>query len=205
MAASPVAPVFGQSLTLDATVSLVSPDGVVPTGSVTFKDGSTYLGTATLEGGVAELSTTPPAAGGQTITVTYGGDANDQPSNVEFSLTVAKALATLELSNLSFTYNGAPQSAVVTTIPGGLPGVMLTYSQNGVAVSNPTHAGEYTVTATLNNSNYTAQGVTGTMIIGQATPILTWAQPDNIIVGTPLARPSSMRAPPSAACRCRAC
>ena len=57
--ASPAAPVFGQAVTLDATVSVVSPGTGVPTGTVTFEEGSTTLGTATLIDGVAELSTTP--------------------------------------------------------------------------------------------------------------------------------------------------
>jgi hypothetical protein len=164
--ALPDAFIFGQSLMLDATVSLVSPDGVPPSGSVVFKDGPIILGTAALTNGVAELPATPPAAGTQTITVTYGGDANDQASSGQVVLTVDKALATLGLGNLSLVYNGLPQAASVYTSPVGLPGVTLTYAQNGVAISNPTHAGEYTVTATLNNPNYTAPAVTGVVLIG---------------------------------------
>ena len=184
--AMPVAPVFGQTVTLDATVSVVSPGTGVPTGTVTFAEGSTTLGTATLTDGVAELSTTPSAAGAETITIAYGGDANDQPSSVEFPLTVGKAAATLGLSNLSFTYDGSPHTAVVTTSPAGLSGVTVAYAQNGVAVTDPTRAGDYTVTATLNNPNYTAPAVTGILVIGQATPTLTWADPGNMTVGTQL-------------------
>ncbi len=47
---------------------------------------------------------------------------NDQPSSVEFPLTVGQAAATLGLSNLSFTYDGSPHTAVVTTSPGGTVG-----------------------------------------------------------------------------------
>ena len=110
-------------MTLDATVSVVSPGTGVPTGTVTFEEGSTILGTATLTDGVAQLSTTPSAAGTETITVAYSGDANDQPSSVEFPLTVGQAAATLDLGNLSFTYDGSPHTAVVTTSPAGLSGV----------------------------------------------------------------------------------
>jgi len=184
--ALPAAPVFGQSVTLDATVSVLSPGTGVPTGTVTFEEGSTTLGTATLEGGVAEISMIPGAAGAETITINYGGDPFDQPSRVEFSLTVGQAPATLGLGNLSFTYNGSPHTAVVTTTPRGLSGVTVAYTQPGIAVTNATRAGDYTVTATLDNPNYTAPAATGTLIIGQATPTLTWADPGNIIVGTPL-------------------
>jgi hypothetical protein len=184
--AMPVAPVFGQAVTLDATVGVVSPGTGVPIGTVTLMEGSTTLDTGTLTDGVAELSTTPSAAGAETITIAYGGDANDQPSSVEFSLTVGQAAATLSLSNLSFNYDGAPRTAVVTTRPGGLSGVAVTYAQNGKAVTSPTQAGDYTVTATLDNPNYKAPAVTRTLVIGQATPALTWADPGNIAVGTPL-------------------
>ena len=40
--------VYGQSLTFTATVSPVAPATGLPSGSVTFKDGSTTLGTGTL-------------------------------------------------------------------------------------------------------------------------------------------------------------
>jgi hypothetical protein len=182
--ATPVAPVFGQAVTLSATVSVISPGTGVPTGTVTFEEGSTTLGTVTLTDGAAQLSMTPSSAGAETITVAYSGD--DQPSSVELPLTIGKAAATLGLSNLSFTYDGSPHAAIVTTNPGGLSGVTVTYAQNGVAVTNPTRAGAYTVTATLDNSNYTATAATGTLLIGQATPTLTWADPANITAGTPL-------------------
>ena len=99
--AMPAAPVFGQTVTLDATVSVVSPGTGVPTGTVTFEEGSTTLGTVTAHRRRCQLSTTPSAAGAETITIAYGGDANDQPSSVEFPLTVGQASATLGLSNLS--------------------------------------------------------------------------------------------------------
>ncbi|HKI16621.1 MAG TPA: MBG domain-containing protein, partial [Isosphaeraceae bacterium] len=184
--ALPAAPVFGQTVTLEATVSVVSPGTGVPSGTVTFEEGSTTLDTETLSDGVAEFSTKPSAAGAETITITYGGDAYDQPSSVPFHLTVGQAAATLGLGNLSFTYNGSPHIAVVTTSPAGLSGVTVTYVQNGVAVTNPTQAGDYTVTATLDNPDYTAPAVAEPLVIGQATPTLTWADPANITVGTPL-------------------
>ena len=46
--ASPTATVYGQSVTFKATVSVSSPGAGTPTGTVTFKDGSTVLGTGAL-------------------------------------------------------------------------------------------------------------------------------------------------------------
>ena len=48
---SPNPSVFGQAVTLTATVSAVVPASGTPTGSVTFLDGSITLGTATLSTG----------------------------------------------------------------------------------------------------------------------------------------------------------
>ncbi|HRK45122.1 MAG TPA: Ig-like domain-containing protein, partial [Nocardioides sp.] len=61
------------SVTLTATVT----GGPTPTGSVTFKDGATVLGSANLNGsGVATLGAGPFTAGAHSLTATYGGDAN---------------------------------------------------------------------------------------------------------------------------------
>ena len=167
--ASPQAPVFGQPITL--TVTVTAGTGV-PTGSVTFEQGSTVLGTATLDNGVATFATTPTAAGPLALTIAYGGDTNDKATSTTFSVTVGQAAATLTLGNLNATYNSLPHTASVTTDHAGLSGVTVTYSQNGVTVTNPIQAGDYTVTASLANPNYTAPEATGTLIISQATATL---------------------------------
>ena len=61
---------YGQSVTLTATVT--SGSGT-PTGSVTFTDGASTLGTSSLSGGQATLATSALGAGGHSITATYGG------------------------------------------------------------------------------------------------------------------------------------
>jgi hypothetical protein len=101
-------------------------------------------------------------------------------------LTVGQAAATLTLGDLAATYDGSPHPVSVTTNPPGLTGVVVTYTLNGAAVASPTRAGSYQVMATLNNLNYTAPAATGTLVIGQATPTITWANPTAITYGTPL-------------------
>ena len=71
LTASPNPSNFGQTVTLRATVSAVSPGGGTPTGSVVFKDGSTTLATVSLSSGIATLSTTGLARGSHTITAAY--------------------------------------------------------------------------------------------------------------------------------------
>ena len=67
--------VFGQAEVLTATVQSNPPGTNVPTGgTVTFENGSTVLGTASLANGSASLSTVLPA-GTYSVTATYGGTA----------------------------------------------------------------------------------------------------------------------------------
>src|SRR5262249_15342488 len=68
----------GQAVTFTATVKDTgATPAQTPTGTVTFKDGSTVLGTATLSGSsgtaTATFSTSALTAGSHTITATYNG------------------------------------------------------------------------------------------------------------------------------------
>ncbi len=69
--------VFGQPVTLTATVSVNAPGTGTPTGTLVFMDGATTLGTATLNAsGVATFSTAALAVGSQSVTAIYSGDTN---------------------------------------------------------------------------------------------------------------------------------
>jgi hypothetical protein len=99
------------AITLEATVSVVSPGTGVPTGDVTFTDGASNLGTLELSDGVARLTTTPAAAGTETITITYGGSTEDQPSSTTFVVTIAPATPTLTWGVPASLTAGTPLSA----------------------------------------------------------------------------------------------
>ncbi|NYF54002.1 Ig-like domain repeat protein [Tunturiibacter gelidoferens] len=66
----------GQSLTLTA---IVTTSATVPTGTVTFSDGTDTLGAVPISSGIATIITTLNA-GTQTIIATYSGDANNAAS-----------------------------------------------------------------------------------------------------------------------------
>ena len=67
----------GQSVTFTATVTGPSGSTIVPTGSVNFTDGTTTLGSGTLNGsGVAMYSTAAMPAGSNSMTAAYSGDSN---------------------------------------------------------------------------------------------------------------------------------
>jgi uncharacterized repeat protein (TIGR03803 family) len=74
---SPTPSMFGQSVTLTASVTI---GRATPTGSVAFFDGSNALGTATLTGGTAALHTTTLAAGSHELRAEYAGVTKFAPS-----------------------------------------------------------------------------------------------------------------------------
>jgi hypothetical protein len=78
--------VFGQSVTFTATVEVVAPGVGNPSGTVTFRDGTTILGSETLSGGSASLGTAGLGVGPHAITATYEGDL-DFSSSVSAELT----------------------------------------------------------------------------------------------------------------------
>ena len=85
IATSATSPAVGQTVTLTATIRAVNPGSGVPTGTVTFMDGNTVLGTATVNAsGEASLSTSALSLGSHTITATYQGDASFQLSSGTF-------------------------------------------------------------------------------------------------------------------------
>ncbi|TWB07103.1 Ig-like domain-containing protein [Bradyrhizobium stylosanthis] len=66
----------GQSVSFTAVVAAVAPGAGTPTGTVTFLDGGSPIGSAPLSGGSVTFTTPALAAGSHTITVSYGGDGN---------------------------------------------------------------------------------------------------------------------------------
>ncbi|MGB0048040.1 MAG: choice-of-anchor tandem repeat GloVer-containing protein, partial [Terriglobales bacterium] len=68
---------YGQAVTLTATVSSAGP---TPTGTATFRNGKKSLGSATLSGGVAKLTTPALPVGDLAIAASYSGDAANKKS-----------------------------------------------------------------------------------------------------------------------------
>jgi hypothetical protein len=66
------------------------------------------------------------------------------------------------------------QETVVSTTPSGISSVSVTYAGSPDA---PTAAGSYAVTASLNNGNYTASPVSGTLVVAKANQSITFTLP----------------------------
>ena len=75
LSASVASLVYGQQVTLTATVATIPPATGTPSGgSVTFMDGGTVLGTVALSGGTAALVTTALAVGSHSVSAIYSGN-----------------------------------------------------------------------------------------------------------------------------------
>jgi hypothetical protein len=66
----------GSTVTFTATLAAVAPGAGTPTGTVTFMDGATVLGTGTLASKKATFATASLAEGTHLITAVYSGDSN---------------------------------------------------------------------------------------------------------------------------------
>ena len=88
----------GVAITLTATVTGA---GATPTGTVTFLDGTTTLGTATLDAtGTASLTLSSLAVGAHSLSATYGGDPlNAVSQSPTFSQTISPSTSKLTLAS----------------------------------------------------------------------------------------------------------
>jgi hypothetical protein len=111
---------LGASVTFTATVTPTTGTGV-PTGTVTFFDSSTQIGTGTLSAGVATYTTSSLTAGTHSITAQYGGDADDNAStSAAFTETIVAPSFTLGANPTSLTVTqGASGSVTITATPAG--------------------------------------------------------------------------------------
>lgn len=98
LSASTRTPLVGQPVTLTAVVTAPTSAGVTPTGTVTFYDGRTILGTAPAVNGRAVLTAVLPI-GARTLRAAYAGDARTFGSDaVPLGITVQKATTAVTLT-----------------------------------------------------------------------------------------------------------
>ena len=87
VASSSSSSVYGHSVIFTANISADLPGVGTPTGTVTFIDGSSILGTGTLNSsGVATFTSSALGVGSHTITVSFGGDTDFATSSGDKSL-----------------------------------------------------------------------------------------------------------------------
>ncbi len=137
----------------------VTGPGSIPGGVVTFKDGSTTLGTGTLStSGVATFTTTTLAIGQHSITASYGGDYNFLGSG---SSTVTQQIDT-NLSSYPHVASGAYNLANATLSNAYLWG----WTLSGANLRNGTFTTANFTNATLSGANLSGGSFTGATFTG---------------------------------------
>ena len=195
-AGSATAPTNAGSYSVVATVNSANYTGsasgtltIAPaTATVTLGNlAATYDGTAK-----AATVTTSPA--GLAVTVTYNGfetapavagsyDVVATLNNPNYTgsangtLVIAKAAATVTLSNLTQAGDGTPKAVTVTTAPAGLA---TTVTYNG-STTVPSAVGSYSVVATITDVNYEGSA-SGTLTITDSNPLAISGQPADVSV-----------------------
>jgi hypothetical protein len=142
---------FGQSVTLTATVA--TSGGFTPTGTVTFKNGTTTLGTGKLDStATATLTTTTLPLGSASLTASYGGDTENAKSTSSVLMqTINQAQITLSLaSSPNPSGGGKPVKFTATlTSNGGLPtGQIVTFIYNNTALGTAKISGKTAIFST---------------------------------------------------------
>src|SRR5439155_5539268 len=144
--AAPNPTVFGQSVIFTATVSGLSSSGT-PTGTVTFKDGTTTLGVATLNSAaipVATFTTSALSAGSHAITAVYNGDTTFAPGTSGVVTQAVNQASTTTTLSPSINPSAAGQAVTFTAIvsavsPGaGTPTGMVTFQDGTTTLGTGT-------------------------------------------------------------------
>jgi large repetitive protein len=133
LTSTPDPSVFGQLVTLTATVSVVSPGAGNPTGTVEFKDGSTDIAGCASQpvgGGLATCTTSALAAGPHGIMATYGGDHNFTGSSGTVVQTVNARPALQLYISAPYQDDGVTVVSLWWTAPPGATSFSLTATES---------------------------------------------------------------------------
>ncbi len=176
LATTPNPSAYGQSVVFTAGVSPSSGTGT-PTGSITFLDGATVLGSSALDSnGLATFSTSSLSIGTHSLTAQYSGDGVFAGSTSSATLqTVNKTDTTIGLtSNHNPSNNGQPVTFKATVSPSMATGIVQFFDGStllgGVALASGSASltvsglsvGSHSITATYSgdgNYNGSTSGV----------------------------------------------
>jgi hypothetical protein len=190
LSAAPTSAASGTAVNLTATVAEVGGTGV-PTGTVTFKDGTTTLGSMTLNGtGIAVYTTSTLSVGAHSITAAYGGDAANGASTSTASsvtitaaptptVTIAVAPTSITLGQ-SATLTWSSTNATACTASNAWTGTQAVSGTHGVT---PAAAGSLSYVLTCTGAGGSGNA-TATLTVTNPLPTVTLAvAPTSITVG----------------------
>ena len=171
----------GTNVTFTATVA--GQNGVVPTGQVTFSDGTTGLATVAMTNGSAATTTNALAVGTHSIAASYAGDTNYAAATVTITQTITNANTQIALSASAnpATYSLPVSLTAVITSNGGVATGTVTFTDGAATVGTATL--DATGTATLTTSslapgthaivaNYAGDGKAGASVSAPLTLVV---------------------------------
>jgi YD repeat-containing protein len=121
----------GTPVTLTATVSGTN----APMGTVTFKDGSSALGTGVLASGAASITVASLSVGPHSLTASYQGDTANAPSNSSsLSQVVNKYAATAAVASTVNPSNAGQNVLLTASVTGMSPTGGVTFMDGGTAL-----------------------------------------------------------------------
>ncbi len=128
-----------------------------------------------------------PAAGTDTLSVTFTPTDTTNYSTVTktVQITVTQAAATITWNNPADITYGTALSATQLNATASVPGVLVYTPAAGVIPAAGTDTLSVTFTPT-DTANYSTVTKTVTLIVTQAAPVITWANPASIVYGTAL-------------------
>jgi hypothetical protein len=143
--------ILGTAVTLAASVT--SSATGTPSGTVTFQDGASTMGSGTLSVGTATITTSGLGTGSHSITAIYGGDANFTGSTSPIFLeTVSKAASSTTVAssnNPSIFGTAVTFTATATASATGTPTGAVTFQDGSATLGTGTLSGG---TATVTSS-----------------------------------------------------
>jgi hypothetical protein len=179
LTSSPYASRYGQPVAFYAAVK--SGTSGTPTGTVTFKDGSTIMGTGSLSLGHAKFTTLKLTVGTHSLTAVYAGDANfaGSTSAVLTFVTSKAASSTTIVSSLNPSKHGTAVTFTATVKPSttGTPTGSATFKDGTVVLgtialtsgkatftTSTLATGSHSITATYNGSTGFNPSTSATLI-----------------------------------------
>src|SRR5437867_1062300 len=160
LTSTPNPSVTGQTVTLSATVSPVTPAPEALNGTVTFRDGATSLGVVTLVNGSASLTISTLAVGSHSLTAAYSGSPDFAPS------TSAAVTQTVNPGSTSTTLTSAPNPSTAGQAVTLSSTVTAVAPATGVPAGTVTFSDGTTVLGTVTLVNGSASLSVSTLAVG---------------------------------------
>jgi hypothetical protein len=174
LASLPASPTFGQTVTLTASVTATSGS---PSGTVVFQDGSTTLGTATINSTThkATFKTTALLLGTNSLTAAYEGTKGfvaGTSSSDGITVAPATTATALKSSATSDPFGKAITLTATVTSPGDSPGGTVTFL-DGATTLGTASVNTSTHVATLTTSNLTVGANSLTAVYGGTSSFIS--------------------------------